>query len=195
MSVRGGPAKEPQITGLATIGAHTDQGENHGFKQTSASRLTDVLRFGRAGNGPAFADSLIRLQRPSVILVRGPGGVCSILYIHSCGVGRTLRNNQTKTLTPLASGPAFPKSLDLDLATGFEKTATLVADRALRCEGPYPFFGFQKKRGPFFSSVFYFPLSVLTIPFSAGGRGGLASVAARDRRSGQDRSTEHGQGG
>jgi hypothetical protein len=42
MSVRDGPAKEPHITGLATIGAHTDQGENHGFKQTSASRLTDV---------------------------------------------------------------------------------------------------------------------------------------------------------
>jgi hypothetical protein len=41
--VQEGPAKEPQITGLATIGTHMDQSVNHGFKQPPAFRLTDVF--------------------------------------------------------------------------------------------------------------------------------------------------------
>jgi hypothetical protein len=59
------------------------------------------------------------------------------------------RNNQYKTFAPLASGPAFPGSLDLDLATGFEKTATLAAGTASRYEGGISLFWFPEKARAF----------------------------------------------
>jgi len=165
MSVRDGQAKEPQITRLATIRAQTDEGKNHGFKQTSASRLTDVYALAERAMGRHSRTPWFRCKDVPPYSYADPGGVCSLLYIHFCGVGWTLRNTQYNTLAPLASGPASPGSPDLDLATGFEKAATLAAGTASRCEGAISPFGFQEKRGLFCSSLLYFPLSVLTIPF------------------------------
>jgi hypothetical protein len=39
----------------------------------------------------------------------------------------------------------FPGPLDLDFATGFEKSAMLAADRPSRCEGAISLFWFPEK--------------------------------------------------
>jgi hypothetical protein len=49
--VRVGPAKEPQIAGLAAIGTHMDQRENQGFKQPSAFRLPDFYALAHRATG------------------------------------------------------------------------------------------------------------------------------------------------
>jgi hypothetical protein len=86
MSVRDGPAKEPQITGLATIWAHPDKGENHGFKQTSASRLTDICALAERAPGRHSRTPLSSCRDVRSYSYADPRDVCSLLYIHFCGV-------------------------------------------------------------------------------------------------------------
>src|SRR4029077_4665525 len=80
--VRGGPAKEPPITGQAAIGTHLDQPEYQGFKKPSALRLTDVLALALRATGRHSRTPWSNCKNEPSSSYAGPGIVCPILHPH-----------------------------------------------------------------------------------------------------------------
>lgn len=113
------------------------------------------------GNESTLVYSLIQPQRQAVIFVRGHGGRLFIFGHSFLRRGINVSENQYETFTPPPGGPALPEFLDLDLETGFDKTAPPVAGTASRCEGATSVFRFPKKVW----AILLFPFLFSTLRF------------------------------